>query len=958
MTALRPALFGGPREPCRDLAHAGRSRDNHRAMIPSSGARWWKLDIHTHTPASADFGKGPEQARLRTVTPVDWLQAFMDAGIDAVVITDHNSGAWIDPLKSALEDLRRRGGAKFRELVLFPGVEITANSGAHILAILPPDESTERIDRLLGAVRFRGERGASNVAADSSPIDVIEEIVNAGGIPLLAHVDAENSAFDTRGNTLASLLHARGLHAIEVRTAPWTPPELYSQQGLSWVQVLGSDSHHLTGTPGQRFPGSHFTWVKMEHLSYSGLRLALLDDHGATIRRSDPTAVDPNRYTHTVIEHVAITEARYCGRSTPPGERPFEVAFSPWLTTIIGGRGTGKSTVIEFMRLALRREDELPAALESYFETFRKVPTGRDDRGALTDATQIVLVFRKDGHRYRILWAASGSVPAIEEEKDGAWIPSVGEVRQRFPVRIFSQGQIFELAKDHRALLRIVSESPEVDFLAWRHRWQVEEGRFLSLRAKLRELEKQLEERPGLKGNIEDVKRKLAVFEEAAHAQLLRDYQRSQHQRRTIQDWSASLADIESRLRVTAERMVPLDIDRSVFDVSVVSEREILERIADGAAESVGLGRQLSEFADEARDRHAAWVKQLAGSSWSRATERITEQYHALVSELAARGISDVGQYGSLVQHRRVLEDRLRALDGLEMTIDEIRREAASSLGTLRELREQLTARRNRFLDAVLRDNLHVRMAVEPYGRDPRLAEAEFRKIIDRTDGKFADDILSEDGGRGRLADLYRGLPEERGPRASELARRIEELKQTLVQAATDAQQRGWFARHLRELPPESIDRLLLWFPPDELVVSYSPQGDGRRFRPLEQGSPGQKTAAILAFLLAHGDEPMILDQPEDDLDNELIYKLIVGQIRANKSRRQVVIVTHNPNIVINGDAELIVVMGNTAGQCRVLRQGSLQSAEVRASVCDVMEGGREALERRYRRMLDGEQDV
>jgi ABC-type lipoprotein export system ATPase subunit len=110
--------------------------------------------------------------------------------------------------------------------------------------------------------------------------------------------------------------------------------------------------------------------------------------------------------------------------------------------------------------------------------------------------------------------------------------------------------------------------------------------------------------------------------------------------------------------------------------------------------------------------------------------------------------------------------------------------------------------------------------------------------------------------------------------------------------------------------------------------------------------------------LLAHGDEPIILDQPEDDLDNELIYELIVRQLRANKSRRQVVIVTHNPNIVVNGDAELIIVMGSVAGQCRVLRQGSLQLPEVRASVCDVMEGGREALERRYRRMIDGDRHV
>jgi hypothetical protein len=326
---------------------------------------------------------------------------------------------------------------------------------------MSPDASTGAIDRLLRAVQFRGARGASDVAADSSPIDVVKEIVNARGIPILAHVDAENSAFNTPGNTLAELLRAPGLHAIEVRSPSWTPPELYSQQGLSWARVLGSNSHQLAGTPGQRFPGSHFTWVKMESPTHSGLRLALSDsddsdDDGGAIQRSDLTAVDPNRYTHGMIERVTITDARYCGRSSTPGGKPLEVPFSPWLTTIIGGRGSGKSTVIELMRLALRREDELPATLQRDSEGFRKVPAGRDDQGALLKETEIGVVFCKDGHRYRIRWAAAGAVPAIEEERDGAWIPSAGEVRQRFPVRIFSQGQIFELARDHRALLRIL----------------------------------------------------------------------------------------------------------------------------------------------------------------------------------------------------------------------------------------------------------------------------------------------------------------------------------------------------------------------------------------------------------------------------------------------------------------------------------------------------------------------
>ena len=141
------------------------------------------------------------------------------------------------------------------------------------------------------------------------------------------------------------------------------------------------------------------------------------------------------------------------------------------------------------------------------------------------------------------------------------------------------------------------------------------------------------------------------------------------------------------------------------------------------------------------------------------------------------------------------------------------------------------------------------------------------------------------------------------------------------------------------------------WFPEDGLQVEYSRRGDGTDFQPITQASAGQRSAAMLAFLLAYGTEPLVLDQPEDDLDNHLIYDLIVRQIRENKLKRQIIVVTHNPNIVVNGDAEMLHALDFKEGQCRVVQSGSLQQESVREEVCRVMEGGREAFKRRYRRL-------
>ena len=83
---------------------------------PYGGARWWKFDPHTHTPASQDYGKGPDQASEKGVAPRDWLLGFMRAGIDCVAVTDHNSGQWIDPLKEALEGGREAFERRYRRI--------------------------------------------------------------------------------------------------------------------------------------------------------------------------------------------------------------------------------------------------------------------------------------------------------------------------------------------------------------------------------------------------------------------------------------------------------------------------------------------------------------------------------------------------------------------------------------------------------------------------------------------------------------------------------------------------------------------------------------------------------------------------------------------------------------------------------------------------------------------------
>ena len=129
-----------------------------------NGARWWKCDFHTHTPASNDYGKGQNQTTLQARSPKEWLLDYMRAGVDCVAITDHNTGAWIDRVKTALGELESENPEGFRPLHIFRGVEISVSGGVHLLAILACEKSTSDIDSLLGAVGFPSEhKGSSDV---------------------------------------------------------------------------------------------------------------------------------------------------------------------------------------------------------------------------------------------------------------------------------------------------------------------------------------------------------------------------------------------------------------------------------------------------------------------------------------------------------------------------------------------------------------------------------------------------------------------------------------------------------------------------------------------------------------------------------------------------------------------------------------------------------------------------
>jgi hypothetical protein len=137
------------------------------------------------------------------------------------------------------------------------------------------------------------------------------------------------------------------------------------------------------------------------------------------------------------------------------------------------------------------------------------------------------------------------------------------------------------------------------------------------------------------------------------------------------------------------------------------------------------------------------------------------------------------------------------------------------------------------------------------------------------------------------------------------------------------------------------------------IELNVAAEGQAPRYQTLEQLSKGQKATAVLMLLLLESDAPLVVDQPEDDLDNRFITEGVVPRMREEKRRRQFVFSTHNANIPVLGDAELIVGLSavGEAGQGRAEvpaeHVGSIDSEPVCELVEELLEGGRAAFETR-----------
>ena len=905
------------------------------------GAKWWKFDFHNHTPKSDDYGKGPNQAALKARSPREWLLDFMAAGIDCVAITDHNSGEWIDPLKEELVKLDAEKPAGYRPITLFPGVEISVNGGIHILALFDPEVSGSKIIGLLSKCGYEGQPGKMDHCTRSACADVIELIQQKGGIPLLAHADADSGLFkdEKSGVTLKQSLRADGLLAMELIDPSYSLPAVYSELKLRLASVIGSDSHHPTSV------GTRYTWVKMESPSLEALRLALHDGEDGVKRFDIPSAADPNNTgPRFYLRRLTVSRGQKIGNG-----QDLTLEFSPWLTTLIGGRGSGKSSVLDFLRIILAKTDGMPPDVKKEFDDFNRIPRNRGDLGMLRPETLVRLELVKDGRDIALVWKSDGSWSQEECDASGTWNAAgdVGDIQKRFPLRIFSQKQLYEMTKQPDVLMNLIDE--RWDKRTWLEKRQTLTQKWLQNRREVRQTEKDIATVAQTRADLEDVKAKIRIFEDSGNKEVLNDYQAAQSVKQALDAKVVELRVEATSISDISEHWAVVELEEALKDALGKESSEALQLILN---EYEAIKVKLIAIAADAKALGEKWNSAFAAIPWKAKLNATEKKYEDLKNQLQKAGGADISGYSKLVEQRADLEAKVKKLSEHESALGKLREAGAKLLQEIDEHERLLRTERKQVIANWSQQTTgeRIRVTLQDMG-NLETAEEQLRQLIRKPGEEFANDIyrsIEGGGANGLLAQLIE---------QTDVPNRWAKLEaiRTVLRDATFADSQGLdrrFSRHLDQLrlnTPEDLDRIAIWTPEDRLKLELV-KADGS-VEDIETGSAGQRTAGLLGLVLSLDDSPLIIDQPEDDLETRLISSLVVSGLRQLKQDQQVIVVTHNPNIPVNGAAEQIVEMRFATGQIRTGAMGALQRQEIRRAVCEVMEGGKEALDKRYYRI-------
>ncbi len=928
-------------------------------MIDYKGTRWYKCDLHLHTIGSKCFEDN-------TVSPEQWVDRAIEQGINCVAITDHNTGVSVDAIKKVAKD---------KNLTVFPGVEITCDSAkVHLLVLFDVTKTSADIRDFLVRADIKADDFGKQTASTVKSIFDIADLANKdGAIVIPAHIDEYNGLGDVSVENLKKFFSNQNINAVQIvhkefldktmqvsgndelkimlndyygnpspaiddsTVKKWFTSTKYALEA-NVALLTFSDNPHEPKNPkhGLWGIGSHYTWIKMDKKpTLEGLRQAFLLPQ---FRIKNEFESPNTPYTTPAIWIKSITISNTLITS---GSTPLKLDFNPQLNTIIGGRGSGKSSVLRFIRGVFNRTIDIEGLsdISKDQQEFYRIETGRPKKGVLNDESVIEIEIVRDNSLHKIT-ASKIQNSAVQEikierfdEQNSTWEIITDEGYIDFlEFEQYSQKQIYEIAQEPNALRERIDKAIE-DVERIKSERELIKSKFFEKSAGIRTIDKLLAGKGKIETRIKDLDTSIKKLQKSGIATLLTIKEKFANEEVKINRFKNDIKAKETLLNLLVQKFEITDFEFADFkDTHSRALKPISKATIDSLA---NIKRELDKQKEAINKVKEDFENSINKSVWKIDYDKNTKDFSAKKLELEKDGINDIENFEKLTQEKTDLEEELENIKAKAI----IRSADLTEKGSLQEeylnKSKELTLKRREFVLRILQDD-KVKININAF-RNKTDFELRLRKIIQRENYSFHDDIDS-------LTNLcFQGNVELK----------IKEVRNVFLKIKNDedlsAVVSGHFVKLVKSLTDGQIDEIELLLPEDEIEIQYKPTSKSP-FKSLSTASAGQKTTAILTFILSYGEVPLILDQPEDDLDNRLVYDLIVDRLKKAKENRQLIVVTHNANIPVNGDAEYIISMDTESERLKIFNEGTVEQTAIKKEVCDVMEGSEQAFNMRSKR--------
>lgn len=886
---------------------------SHAVMTLSNGASFFRGDLHIHS-----FGASHDVSDS-DATPAKIVDMALSEGLALIALADHNE---VFNVRVAVEYGAENG------LVVIPEIELSTPEG-HLLCYTP---NVDALERFFGRLSIADRRLAS-CRCQTGVVQCLDLLRREGGFAVLAHVELAG-AFEANlpRPTPAKrdiICHA-ALLGIEVTRSDC--PVLYtdrdadqdrrslaqerirrlrlgSQQFLA--RILNSDAHTLMAVGRNAQSDRRITRYKMEEPSFHGLRLALLAaDTRVRIEDEVPSMVP-------MVESIHFQGGFLDGAA---------INFSPNLTCIIGGRGSGKSMTFEGVC-------QLASATSP-----ADVPVIDSDVWP-----ELVSIVYRDETAQRHVLARSkfGEIENVDDPMTGV---------TSFPLESYRQGETNEISRrvhnDPLTLLTFLDRLIAIDGAIEAE--DVIRKQLMELVPKIEKARTNVDRIPASEKEWKLKQDQLARLRQDKGEDIIRLQQRLEGEKRARNAVEHALGRLSGAITTEALTDVIATIRDSVEDEHIevgAPEAAQIKADTDGYDTSVvasteALRRTTANYVARARVQIAAWKAKEGQTSAAIENKK---------KELLQAGIRlDMPFIQKLVSDEARAAENVRNLKTWIPALDRLRKEYTALLRGRWTSRDQVAALRTAFavrasnaLKGTLSD-LFVTLRYCPSSLSP---DAE-RLIIEAMGWRTLQHLKA-----AALIQLLT-LPVLLDCVRRKSAQRIAELRndagfpvfaQNEAELLLERLAEPDLLSQLESVAVHDLPRLTVTKRID--VPGAEPKFVPRDFKRL---SLGQQQSVLLALMLtSESRAPLIVDQPEDNLDSEFIYKTLVPVIRAAKERRQVIVVTHNANIAVLGDSELIVVLKANNEKAMIASRGSIDGLLTREATCATLEGSREAFDRR-----------